>query len=546
MTDHDDPRAAQVAVPDAQDTQVRIFDTTLRDGEQSPGASLNAEEKLEIARQLARLGVDIIEAGFPITSPDDFAAVRQIAREVPGPVICGLARAVPMDIDRAAEAVKPAARGRIHVFMSTSDIHLAHQMRRSYQEAIAMARAMVARARALCEDVEFSPMDATRSRPEFLFEVLEVAVAEGATTLNIPDTVGFSTPDEYAALIRSIRQNVRGADRVVISTHCHDDLGMAVANSLAGAVAGARQIECTINGIGERAGNAALEEIVMALKTRPDAYAGLTTGVDSMTLFKTSRLVSSRTGILVQPNKAIVGSNAFAHESGIHQDGVLKERSTYEIMDPRAIGLGQNRLVLGKHSGRHAIKARLRELGYELTPEDLGRVFLRFKEVADKKKELGDLDLEALVADEVRTVEEAFRLDGLQVTCGEPGIPTAAVRLLDRAGNLRVAAATGTGPVDAAFKAVYALVEPALPTAPGTEPPRLAEYAVQAVTAGIDAIGEVHVRVEAGARTYLGRAANTDVVVASARAYLDALNRVIAVGLQPTPASREAAVAATP
>ncbi len=521
MTDHDDPRAAQVAAPDAQDTQVRIFDTTLRDGEQSPGASLNAEEKLEIARQLARLGVDIIEAGFPITSPDDFAAVRQIAREVPGPVICGLARAVPMDIDRAAEAVKPAARGRIHVFMSTSDIHLAHQMRRSYQEAIAMARAMVARARALCEDVEFSPMDATRSRAEFLFEVLEVAVAEGATTLNIPDTVGFSTPDEYAALIRSIRQNVRGADRVVISTHCHDDLGMAVANSLAGAVAGARQIECTINGIGERAGNAALEEIVMALKTRPDAYAGLTTGVDSMTLFKTSRLVSSRTGILVQPNKAIVGSNAFAHESGIHQDGILKERTTFEIMDPRSVGIGQTTLVLGKLSGRHAIKARLHDLGYDLSAEDLNRVFVRFKELADKKKEITEADLESLVADEERLAHETFRLETVQVVAGDHCVPTATVRVAMADGSSQQGAALGTGPVDAIYKAIDALVG-----APAGQPHRLQEFSVQAVTAGIDAIGEVTVRVEAQGRTYTGHGASTDILVSAAKAYINALNKL--------------------
>src|SRR5919199_302152 len=421
---------------------VRIFDTTLRDGEQSPGATLNADEKLEIARQLARLGVDIIEAGFPVASPDDFAAVRRIAEQVEGPVICGLARAVEADVDRAWEAVRPSARPRIHVFMSTSDIHLQHQFRKSRQQALEATRAMVARARGYTDDVEFSPMDATRTAHDYLFAVLEAAVEEGATTLNIPDT-----------------------------TEIH----------------------------------------------------------------RTSRLVSARTGILVQPNKAVVGSNAFAHESGIHQDGVLKERSTYEIMDAREVGLGQNRLVLGKHSGRHAIKARLQSLGYALTPEDLGRVFLRFKELADKKKEVSDLDLEALVADEVRTAVETFRLDGLQVTCGDPGIPTAAVRLLDGAGNLHVAAATGTGPVDAAYKAIDSIVGPSLPA-----PHRLAEYAVQAVTAGIDAIGEVHVRVEAGTRIFVGRAGTTDIVVASARAYLDALNRLIAAGpsvlaARPTP-----------
>jgi len=524
---------------------IRIFDTTLRDGEQSPGATLNRDEKLEIARQLARLGVDIIEAGFPVASPDDFAAVQQIAQTVEGPAICGLARAVPADVDRCWDAVRVAPKPRIHVFMSTSDIHLQYQFRTTRQGALDATRAAVAQARAHTSDVEFSPMDATRTDRDYLLEVIEAAVAEGATTLNIPDTVGYATPDEYGALIRAIRENVRGIEKTVISVHCHDDLGMAVANSLAGVVNGARQVECTINGIGERAGNAALEEVVMALRTRGDAY-GFTTGIETAEIHRTSRLVSARTGVLVQPNKAVVGSNAFAHESGIHQDGVLKERSTYEIMDPRAVGLGQNRLVLGKHSGRHAIKARLRDLGYDLTPEDLGRVFLRFKEVADKKKEMGDLDLEALVADEVRTVEEAFRLDGLQVTCGEPGIPTAAVRLLDAAGTLHLVAATGTGPVDAAFKAIDSIVGPALPDSYRLEPPRLAEYAVQAVTAGIDAIGEVHVRVEAGPRAYIGRAANNDIVVASARAYLDALNRFIAVSGQLSAVSSVAAAAGTP
>jgi 2-isopropylmalate synthase len=502
----------------------------LRDGEQSPGASLNAGEKLEIARQLARLGVDIIEAGFPVASPDDFAAVQLIAREVgqagPGaaapPVICGLARAVPVDVDSAWEAVRPAARPRIHVFMSTSDIHLAHQMRRSYEEAIEVVRALVARARALCADVEFSPMDATRSRHDFLFAVLEVAIAEGATTLNIPDTVGFATPEEYGALFRAIRANVRGVERTILSTHCHDDLGMAVANSLAGAVAGARQIECTINGIGERAGNAALEEIVMALKTRPEAYGGLTTGIDASQLYKSSRLVSSRTGILVQPNKAIVGSNAFAHESGIHQDGILKERSTYEIMDPKAVGIGRTTLVLGKHSGRHAVKSRLQELGYDLSAEDLGRVFLRFKDLADKKKEISDPDLEALVADEVRITRETFRLDAVQVVAGNSCVPTATVRLIMADGTPRQIAVMGTGPVDAIYKAIDGLVA----DSPDGAAHRLQEFSIQAVTAGIDAIGEVTVRVEGKGRTYTGHGASTDILVAAANAYLNALNKL--------------------
>jgi 2-isopropylmalate synthase len=399
-------------------------------------------------------------------------------------------------------------------------------MRRSYEEAIEVVRAMVARARALCEDVEFSPMDATRSRHDFLFEVLEVAIAEGATTLNIPDTVGFATPEEYGALFRAIRANVRGVERTILSTHCHDDLGMAVCNSLAGAMAGARQIECTINGIGERAGNAAMEEIVMALKTRPDAYAGLTTAIDASQLYKTSRLVSSRTGILVQPNKAIVGSNAFAHESGIHQDGILKERSTYEIMDPKSVGIGQTTLVLGKHSGRHAVKSRLQELGYELTAEDLGRVFLRFKDLADKKKEISDPDLEALVADEVRITHESFRLDAVQVVAGDHCVPTATVRVIMADGASQQVAAMGTGPVDAIYKAIDNLVAPTL----GTTGHRLQEFSIQAVTAGIDAIGEVTVRVEGSQggtlRTYTGHGASTDILVAAAKAYLNALNKL--------------------
>lgn len=505
----------------SEDHVIRIFDTTLRDGEQSPGASLNMAEKLEVARQLARLGVDIIEAGFPICSPDDFSAVQQIAREVQGPVICGLARAKSEDIDSAWAAIQPAPRPRIHVFMSTSDIHLQHQFRRSYAEAIEVVREMVARARALCADIEFSPMDATRSKHDFLFEVLEVAIAEGATTLNIPDTVGFATPEEYAALITAIRSNVRGAaePHIFISTHCHDDLGMAVANSLAGAAAGARQIECTINGIGERAGNAALEEIVMALNTRGDFYGGLTTHIDSTQLYKTSRLVSTRTGILVQPNKAIVGSNAFAHESGIHQDGILKERTTYEIMDARTIGLGQSHLVLGKHSGRHAVKARLQELGYDLSDADLLRVFARFKDLADKKKEVGDLDLESLVADEARTVQETFRLATVQVVAGDHCMPTATVRITMPDGTDQEVAAIGTGPVDAIYKGIDLIVG---------NGHRLQEFAVQAVTAGIDAIGEVTVRVESEGHTYTGHGASTDILVSAAKAYINALNKLAA------------------
>jgi 2-isopropylmalate synthase len=504
--------------------RVLIFDTTLRDGEQSPGATLNSAQKLEIARQLARLGVDIIEAGFPISSPDDFAAVRQIAETVREPVICGLARAKPEDVDAAWGAIKNARKPRIHVFMSTSDVHLQHQFRKSRAEAIEATREMVARARGYCADVEFSPMDATRTEPAYLHEVLKVAIEAGATTLNIPDTVGFATPEEYGALIRGIIEHVPGARDVVISVHCHDDLGMAVANSLAGVVNGARQVECTINGIGERAGNAALEEIVMALRTRQQFY-GVDTHLDSTMLHKTSRLVSARTGIVVQANKAIVGSNAFAHESGIHQDGVLKERSTYEIMDAKAVGLSDSSLVLGKHSGRHALKSRLQALGYELSSEDISRVFLRFKELADKKKQIIDADLEALVMDMVQPTSELYRLSSVQVVCGEPGIPTAAVRLEDVHGELHQASAIGSGPVDAVYKAIDSIVS-------GDHV--LQEFVVQAVTEGIDAVGEVSVRLARGVgsgdgprRIFSGHGVNTDIIVASAKAYLNALNKML-------------------
>jgi|DewCreStandDraft_2_1066082.scaffolds.fasta_scaffold00423_4 2-isopropylmalate synthase len=502
----------------ASSDYVIIFDTTLRDGEQSPGATLNVEEKLEIAHQLARLGVDVIEAGFPISSPGDFEAVRRIAREVRTCTICGLARAVPEDIDRAWEALREAEDPRIHVFISSSDIHLAHQLRKSREEVLEMARAMVARAKSYLSNVEFSPMDATRSDREYLVEILNAAIEAGATTINIPDTVGYAVPEEFADLIRYLYERVRGIDKVVVSVHCHDDLGMAVANSLAAIKAGARQVECTINGIGERAGNASLEEIVMALKTRRDFF-GLQTRIDTTQIYKTSRLVSSRTGILVQPNKAIVGANAFAHESGIHQDGILKERSTYEIMDPRDIGLVTSTLVLGKHSGRHAFRARLQELGYDLSPDELNRAFARFKELADKKKEVTDRDIEALIADEVHQPAEIFHLERVQVSCGDHLIPTATVTIHTPDGQEITEVATGTGPVDATYRAVDKIVQ---------VPVRLAEYAVQAVTAGIDAIGEVTVRVESDGRTFSGHGASTDIIVASAKAYMNALNKVVA------------------
>lgn len=505
--------------------RVIIFDTTLRDGEQSPGATLNAGQKLEIARQLARMGVDVIEAGFPISSPDESEAVRAIAEAVREPIICALARAKPEDVDAAWNAIKDARHPRIHVFMSTSDVHLQHQYRKTRAQAVEATREMVARAKGYCQDVEFSPMDATRTEPAFLHEVLRVAIDAGATTLNIPDTVGYATPDDYAAMIRGILEQVAGARDVVISTHCHDDLGMAVANSLAGVAAGARQVECTINGIGERAGNAALEEVVMALRTRKDVY-GAEAGIDSTALHKVSRLVSARTGMVVQANKAIVGSNAFAHESGIHQDGVLKERSTYEIMDAQSVGLSESSIVLGKHSGRHALKSRLQDLGYDLSGEDIGRVFLRFKDLADKKKAITDLDLEALVIDMVEPAGELYRVRSVQVVCGEPGIPTAAVRLEDAKGEIVEAAAIGAGPVDAVYKAIDRIV--------GSEHV-LQEFVVQAVTEGIDAVGEVSVRVtrphaegEPPRRVFSGHGVHTDIIVASAKAYVNALNKLLA------------------
>ncbi len=533
-------------VTDVPPNYVRIFDTTLRDGEQSPGATLTSAEKLEIARALARLGVDVIEAGFPAASPDDLEAVRRIAievgnpppGEVPGatrvPIICGLARATKSDIDAAWEAVRHAARPRIHTFLATSPIHMRYKLRMDPEEVVERVREMVAYARSLCDDVEFSPEDAGRSDPEFLYLVLGEAIKAGATTLNIPDTVGYTTPDEFGRLIEGIIANTPGIENVIVSVHCHNDLGLATANTLAGIRAGARQAEVTINGIGERAGNTSLEEVVMALHTRRAVF-GLETGIDTTQIMRVSRMVSNYTGIPVQPNKAVVGANAFAHEAGIHQDGMLKHNQTYEIMRPETIGLRQSQLVLGKHSGRHALKVRLQELGYDLSAEELDEVFKRFKRLADKKKRVTDADLEALVNDEIVHMQEIFHLDGLQVTCGTMGMPTATVRLRGPDGQTHVQVAVGTGPVDAAFKAIDAIVQ-----APNT----LLEYAVHAVTEGIDAIGEVTVRLQAEngsspkrtspqsgsvqARTFGGYGADTDIIVASVKAYLAALNKLLA------------------
>ncbi|GAB4524426.1 MAG: 2-isopropylmalate synthase [Anaerolineae bacterium] len=503
---------------------VLIFDTTLRDGEQSPGATLSSAEKLEIARQLAQLGVDIIEAGFPAASPDDLAAVQRIAREVgkpDGPVICGLARAVESDIRTAWEGVKDAAKPRIHTFMSTSDVHLKYQMRMTRSEALEAIRKAVTLARSLAQDVEFSPMDAGRSDLDFLIQACALAVECGATTLNIPDTVGYVTPEEWRETISNLIAETPGAGKgsgVIWSVHCHNDLGLATANTLAGVLAGARQVEVTINGIGERAGNTSLEEVVMALHTRPQFY-NLHTNINTREIMKTSRMVSNYTGMPVQPNKAVVGANAFAHESGIHQDGVLKHQNTYEIMTPETVGLSQSRLVLGKHSGRHALKVRLQELGFNVEGDGLNQVFGRFKALADAKKNVTDADLEALIADEFHKPQEIFRLDDIQVTCGTMGMPTATVKMSNEQGETFVHAAVGTGPVDASYKAIDAVVQ---------APNVLIEYSVHSVTEGIEALGEVTVRIESQERSFGGYGADADIVVASVKAYLAALNRMLA------------------
>ncbi len=495
---------------------IRIFDTTLRDGEQSPGINLNTDEKLEIARYLAQLNVDIIEAGFPIASPGDFEAVRTIAKEVRGPIVAGLARVTPRDIERAAEAVEPAEKPRIHTFIATSEIHMKHKLRKSPDEVLQLAGEACRLARRYVDDVEFSAEDATRSDWDFLCRIFAVAIEAGATTINIPDTVGYTTPEEFARLIRYVREHTEGIERAVISVHCHDDLGMAVANSLAAVGAGARQIECTINGLGERAGNAALEEIVMALRTRHDQYQ-TDTQVQTEQIYRTSRLVSTLTGVSVQPNKAIVGENAFAHESGIHQDGVLKERSTYEIMTPQSIGLPKNRLVLGKHSGRHAFRERLKELGYDLTTDEADNAYQRFIVLADKKKSVTDRDIQAIIEEEIVQVPELYNLDYLHVSTGNTAVSTATVRIA-RGDDLFVEAATGDGPVDAAYRAIDRVTKMEI---------NLESYSLQGVTGGKDALGEVVVRIRDNGRQYIGRGTSTDVIEASARAYLQAVNRLL-------------------
>jgi 2-isopropylmalate synthase len=497
--------------------KVIIFDTTLRDGEQAAGGSLNIKEKLEIARQLERLGVDVIEAGFPVTSPGDFEAVSLIAREVRAPVICVLTHANLDAVDQSWEAVKGAKQPRIHIVLSSSDIHLFYQLRKSREEILEMSCDTVARAKKYCDDVEFSAMDASRTEPEYIYQILKAVIDAGATTVNIPDTVGYAMPDEFGDLVAGVFKNVPNIERATVSVHCHNDLGLAVANSLEAVKRGARQVECTVNGIGERAGNASLEEIVMAIKTRRDFF-NLTTSINTAQIYRTSRLVSELTGFAVQANKAIVGANAFRHSSGLHIDGVIKMPITFEIMDPKSVGVPASSLVLGKTSGRHAFKERLAELGYSLSEQDFNRAFAAFKELADKKKDVTDKDIESIVAEEQRTVSEFYHLDRIQVTCGDRGIPTAAVRLIGPDGEAIADAALGTGPVDAVYKAINRIVG---------VPNTLTEFTVKSVTEGIDAIGEVLIRIESDGTTYTGRGADTDVVVASAKAYMNALNRLL-------------------
>ena len=494
---------------------ITIFDTTLRDGEQSPGASMNVDEKIVLAKQLAKLGVDVIEAGFAIASPGDFEAIRRIGAEVEGPVICSLARAKEIDIRRAYEALRDIRKKRLHTFHSTSDIHLKHQYKIDRPEALKRSVEMVKLAKSLIEDVEFSAMDATRTDINYLCEVVEAVIEAGARTVNIPDTVGYTTPEEFGRFIRTVKEKVKNIDRAVISVHCHNDLGMAVANSLAAVLNGAGQVECTVNGIGERAGNCSLEEIVMSLKTRKDFYDA-DTKVVTEEIMRTSRLVTKITSIPVQPNKAVVGANAFAHESGIHQDGLLKERSTYEIMRPESVGLVKSELVLGKHSGRHAFKDKLRQMGYELTEDELNKSFERFKKVADQKKEVFDEDLDAIVSDELQQVREVYLLKALHAESGTGETPTAVVEM-EVEGRRVKQTGQGDGPVDAVYRTIAAIT--------GTKS-RLEAYLVKGITGGTDALGEVTVKVEEGGKKVAGHGADTDIIVASAKAYVNALNKL--------------------
>lgn len=499
------------------DNHILIFDTTLRDGEQSPGCSMNLEEKLRMARQLEQLRVDVLEAGFPIASVGDFEAVRSVAEAIGACTVAALCRTVKGDIDRAWEAIRNAQKPRLHTFIATSDIHLKHKLRKSREQVVEDVKRAVGYAKSLCDDVEFSCEDASRSDIEFLCSVVQEAVSEGATVINLPDTVGYAIPDEYGEIFATVSRQVNGIQSIILSAHCHNDLGLAVANSLAAIKNGARQIECTVNGIGERAGNASLEEVVMAIKTRSEKL-GLSTRINTEEIFKSSKLLSSLTGMLVQRNKAIVGANAFAHEAGIHQDGLLKSAITYEIMTPQSVGIKHSTLVLGKHSGRHALKQRYSELGYELSGEELDRVYQAFCAIADQKKEIFDEDLVAIV--EARTIrdQDLYHLENIQVSSGTNLRPTATIEL--RRGEERfIDSATGDGPVDASYKAIERITRVV---------GKLTEYSIKSVSLGRDAIGEVFVRVEFAGSLFNGRAVSTDVITGSAQAYLEALNRSLA------------------
>jgi 2-isopropylmalate synthase len=499
------------------DAKIIIFDTTLRDGEQCPGASLNINEKLEIARQLAILGVDVIEAGFPITSPGDFEAVKAVAKSIKGPAICGLSRAVEKDIDASYNALKYSARPRVHIVLATSKIHMKYKLKKVEDEILRLAVSSVKYAKSKCEDVEFSLEDASRTEKEFLYKVVESVIDAGATTVNIADTVGYIMPFEFSDVIKGVKNNVPNIEKCVISVHCHNDLGLSVSNSLAAVLAGARQVECTINGLGERAGNASLEEIVMTIKTRNDAFKGITTGINTRELYKTSRLVSKLTGMPVQPNKAVVGANAFAHESGIHQDGVLKERTTYEIMKPEDVGVTGTNLVLGKHSGRHAFKERLKSLGFSLKEDQLEKAFDRFKVLADKKKEIFDEDLETIVDEEISKIPEDLKLVHFQISSGDKIKPSATVEIKYK-GKACKSASTGDGPVDACYKAIDKVIKIG---------GKLLDYQIKSVTSGKDALGEVSIKIGAKGAVVSGRGASTDIIEASIKAYVNAVNKLL-------------------
>jgi 2-isopropylmalate synthase len=497
--------------------KIIIFDTTLRDGEQAPGASLNPQQKLEIAFQLEKLGVDVIEAGFPVASPGDFEAVNQVSKKIKKSAVCALARCLPLDIKLAAKAVKPARRPRVHIFLATSKIHLKYKFRKAEDEILRIAKDATRLARKHCADIEFSPEDATRSQRDFIYRVIETAINEGARTINIPDTVGYSYPQEIYSLITDIRNNVSNINKAVIAIHCHDDLGLSTANSLSAILAGARQVHCTINGIGERAGNASLEEVVMALKTRKDVFGDFFTQINTKEIYRTSRLVSSLTDFVVPPNKAIVGSNAFRHESGIHQDAILKKRSTYEIMDPHEVGISSSQLVLGKHSGRHAFGDRIKNMGFKLDEKQLNQAFMRFKDMADKKKDIYDDDLRIIVQDEIRVEKPVWKLNSFKVTSGTMNKPHAIVILSKKGKLLPTSESTGDGPVDACFKALDKITN---------FKAKLEDFRLEAVTSGKDALGQVSLKLKAFGLIVSGRGSSTDIIEAAVKAYIDAVNKL--------------------